>query len=143
MRRPLVIYDFAPDPFEFPYIWGKIFFIFFQCTTLHSDFLLSVGSPNGLPEHPWPPFGQSPAVQAQPVCRSPSTRRRKEEEAENFHKKLLYTKGNERFTKQRLSAVQPFLNNSKSQKKLRSTFKNWKRSNSIVHKFMRNGLLIK
>ncbi len=26
MRRPLVIYDFAPDPSEFPYIWGKFHF---------------------------------------------------------------------------------------------------------------------
>jgi hypothetical protein len=33
MRRPLVIYDFAPDPSEFPYILGKFYFIFYQCTT--------------------------------------------------------------------------------------------------------------
>jgi hypothetical protein len=28
MRRPLVIYDFAPDPSEFPYICGKFSFLF-------------------------------------------------------------------------------------------------------------------
>jgi hypothetical protein len=28
MRRPLVIYDFAPDPSEFPYIWEKFYFLF-------------------------------------------------------------------------------------------------------------------
>jgi hypothetical protein len=32
MRRSLVIYDFAPDPSEFPNIWGKFYFIFYQCT---------------------------------------------------------------------------------------------------------------
>jgi hypothetical protein len=32
MRRPLVIYDFAPDPSEFPYIWGKFYFLFYQCS---------------------------------------------------------------------------------------------------------------
>jgi hypothetical protein len=31
MRRPLVIYDFTPDPSEFPYIRGKFYFIFYQC----------------------------------------------------------------------------------------------------------------
>jgi hypothetical protein len=31
MRRPLVIYDFAPDPSSFPYIWGKFSFLFYQC----------------------------------------------------------------------------------------------------------------
>ncbi len=31
MRRALVIYDFALDPPEFPYIWGKFYFIFYQC----------------------------------------------------------------------------------------------------------------
>ncbi len=30
MRRPLVIYDFAPDPSEFPYIWEKFYFLFYQ-----------------------------------------------------------------------------------------------------------------
>ncbi len=33
MRRSLVIYDFAPDPSEFPNIWGKFSFLFYQCTT--------------------------------------------------------------------------------------------------------------
>jgi hypothetical protein len=28
MRRPLVIYDFASDPFGFPYTSGKFYFIF-------------------------------------------------------------------------------------------------------------------
>ncbi len=32
MRRPLVICDFAPDPSEFPYIWGKFYFLFYQCS---------------------------------------------------------------------------------------------------------------
>jgi hypothetical protein len=31
-RRPLVIYDFAIDPFWFPFIWGKFDFLFYQCT---------------------------------------------------------------------------------------------------------------
>ncbi len=31
MRRSLVIYDFAPDPSEFPNIWGKFYFLFYQC----------------------------------------------------------------------------------------------------------------
>ncbi len=31
MRRPLVIFDFATDPFQFPYIWGKFYFLFYQC----------------------------------------------------------------------------------------------------------------
>jgi hypothetical protein len=34
MRRPLVIYDFAPDPIEFPYKKGKFYFIFYQCGIL-------------------------------------------------------------------------------------------------------------
>ncbi len=33
MRRPLVKYDFAPDPFWIPYIWGKLYFLFFQSTS--------------------------------------------------------------------------------------------------------------
>jgi hypothetical protein len=35
MGRPLVIYNFAPDPSEFPefpYIWEKFYFLFHQCT---------------------------------------------------------------------------------------------------------------
>ncbi len=28
MRRLLVVYDFAPDPFKFPSIWGKFSFLF-------------------------------------------------------------------------------------------------------------------
>jgi hypothetical protein len=32
MRRALVIYDFAPDPCEFPNTWGNLFFLFYQCT---------------------------------------------------------------------------------------------------------------
>ncbi len=32
MMRPLFMYDFAPDPSEFPYIWGKFSFLFYQCT---------------------------------------------------------------------------------------------------------------
>ncbi len=33
MRRSLVIfmYDFAPEPSEFPYIWGKFVIYFYQC----------------------------------------------------------------------------------------------------------------
>jgi hypothetical protein len=31
MRRLLLIYDFAPDPSEFPNIWGKFYFLFYQC----------------------------------------------------------------------------------------------------------------
>ncbi len=34
--RSLVIYDFAPEPSEFPNIWGKFYFIFYQCTCTHS-----------------------------------------------------------------------------------------------------------
>ncbi len=33
MRRSLVIYDFAPDHSEFPNIWGKFSFLFYQCTS--------------------------------------------------------------------------------------------------------------
>ncbi len=29
--RSLVIYDFAPDLSEFPYISGKFYFLFYQC----------------------------------------------------------------------------------------------------------------
>ncbi len=32
MRRPLVIYDFAPD-FWIPFTWGKFYFLFYQCTS--------------------------------------------------------------------------------------------------------------
>jgi hypothetical protein len=31
-RRQLVIYDFAPDPSEFPHIGVKFYFLFYQCT---------------------------------------------------------------------------------------------------------------
>ncbi len=31
MRKSLVIYDFAPDPSEFPNIWGKFYFLFYLC----------------------------------------------------------------------------------------------------------------
>ncbi len=31
MRRPLVIYDFQLLHSEFPYIWGKLDFLFYQC----------------------------------------------------------------------------------------------------------------
>jgi hypothetical protein len=34
MRRPSVIYDFAPDPAEFPYIRGKFYLLFYQCNNL-------------------------------------------------------------------------------------------------------------
>ncbi len=36
LRRSLVIYDFAPDPSEFPYIWGKFYFLFYQCSLPYS-----------------------------------------------------------------------------------------------------------
>ncbi len=32
MRIPLVIYDLQPIPSEFPYVWGKFGFLFYQCT---------------------------------------------------------------------------------------------------------------
>jgi hypothetical protein len=32
----LVKYDFAPDPSEFPNIWGKFSFLFYQCSSLFS-----------------------------------------------------------------------------------------------------------
>jgi hypothetical protein len=31
LRRPLVKYDFATPPSEFPYIWGKFEFLCYQC----------------------------------------------------------------------------------------------------------------
>jgi hypothetical protein len=34
MRTPLVIYDFATDPFWIPYIWRKFSFLFYQCNLL-------------------------------------------------------------------------------------------------------------
>ncbi len=34
MRRSLVIYDFATVHSEFPYIWGKFSFLFYQCDCL-------------------------------------------------------------------------------------------------------------
>ncbi len=34
MRTPLVIYDFATDPFWIPYIWRKFSFLFYQCNFL-------------------------------------------------------------------------------------------------------------
>ncbi len=42
MRRPLVIYDFAPDPSEFPYTYGKFYFLFYQLSScfLHKFLLL-------------------------------------------------------------------------------------------------------
>ncbi len=33
IRKPYLKYDFAPDLSEFPYIWGKFSFLFYQCTT--------------------------------------------------------------------------------------------------------------
>jgi hypothetical protein len=36
MRRSLVIDDFAPDHSEFPNIWGKFSFLFYQCTSAPS-----------------------------------------------------------------------------------------------------------
>ncbi len=32
MRRSLVIYDFAPNPSEFPNTWGKFYFLFISVT---------------------------------------------------------------------------------------------------------------
>jgi hypothetical protein len=45
MRRSLGIYDFAPDPSEFPYLRGKFSFLFYQCSfikysNLNKDSLL-------------------------------------------------------------------------------------------------------
>ncbi len=37
MRRLLVIYDLAPDPYEFPNIWGKFSFLFDQCNVTSSS----------------------------------------------------------------------------------------------------------
>ncbi len=34
IRRSLVIYDFAPDPSEFPKLWRKFSFLFYQCGPL-------------------------------------------------------------------------------------------------------------
>ncbi len=42
MRKLLVIYDFAPDPSEFPYIWRKFHFLFHQCTHAVQSGLLGV-----------------------------------------------------------------------------------------------------
>ncbi len=42
VRRPLVIYDFAPDPSEFPNICGKFSFLFYQCGTLRHPLSLSI-----------------------------------------------------------------------------------------------------
>ncbi len=36
MKRLLVIYDFAPDPSGFPYIWGKFYFNY-QCVFLNQS----------------------------------------------------------------------------------------------------------
>ncbi len=40
--RSLVIHDFAPDPFEFPNIWGKLYFLFYQCTKKISIYLFPI-----------------------------------------------------------------------------------------------------
>jgi hypothetical protein len=29
----IAIYDFAPDPSEFPYIGGKFYYLFYQCVS--------------------------------------------------------------------------------------------------------------
>ncbi len=39
MRRPLVVYDFHPIPSVFPYIWGKLDFLFYQCRVKHNIFI--------------------------------------------------------------------------------------------------------
>ncbi len=31
IRKPFLIYDFTTAPYEFPYIWGKFYFLFYQC----------------------------------------------------------------------------------------------------------------
>ncbi len=31
IRKPFLIYDFTTAPYEFPYIWGKLYFLFYQC----------------------------------------------------------------------------------------------------------------
>jgi hypothetical protein len=31
LKRPSIIYYFATDPSDFPYIWGKFDFLFYQC----------------------------------------------------------------------------------------------------------------
>jgi len=33
-RRPLVIYDFAPHPSKFHYIWRKFYFVSYRCSTV-------------------------------------------------------------------------------------------------------------
>ncbi len=58
-RKPFLIYDFAPDPFEFLYIWGKFYFLFYQCT----DTLIWSGTCRwrsclvSCRRRPWPPCG--------------------------------------------------------------------------------------
>ncbi len=37
MRRPLVIHDFALLHSEFPYIWGKFDFLFYQCRNCRQE----------------------------------------------------------------------------------------------------------
>ncbi len=38
MMRPLVIYDFATIPSEFPHIWGEFDFLYYQCNTFYFFF---------------------------------------------------------------------------------------------------------
>ncbi len=38
-KEPLVIYDFAPDPSYFVYIWGKFSFLFYQCAQNFHEYI--------------------------------------------------------------------------------------------------------
>jgi|LakMenEpi03Aug12_release.lakeMendotaPanAssembly.Ray.scaffolds.fasta_scaffold216850_1 hypothetical protein len=37
IRKPFLIYDFATSPSDFPYLWGKFSFLFYQCAFILSS----------------------------------------------------------------------------------------------------------
>ncbi len=71
VRRPLVIYDFAPDPSEYPYIGGKFYFLFYQCVSekyMHCEKSLFVlASRQKIPAL----WTEIPAVETRTICLLP------------------------------------------------------------------------
>ncbi len=39
IRKPFLIYDFAIAPLWLPYIWGKFYFLFYQCSVNDTSFV--------------------------------------------------------------------------------------------------------
>jgi hypothetical protein len=56
VKWPLVIYDFAPDPSDFPYILGNFYFLFYQCT-FNRSYNIDLENAFGRGKCPSPPLG--------------------------------------------------------------------------------------